>query len=157
MLFWVQAEQTLDIGRLVGTSMFTVRTRWANVKQEKVRQRDGCCGFPEHSELSEKFRSQTKDLGNRVAEIHSALNHYLVRTPLSTLNIFVNESSYPICTPQRPNGLFKNYANMTTGNSTSNFDDASRSALLAASVYRLVLLTGTKEFVPCRSSQRTVP
>lgn len=37
---------------------------------------------------------------------------------------------------------------MTTRNSTSNFDDASSSALLAATVYRLVLLTGNKQFVP---------
>jgi hypothetical protein len=35
---------------------------------------------------------------------------------------------------------------MTTGN--SSFDDASSSALLAATVYRLVLLTGNKTFVP---------
>ncbi|KAH9013652.1 hypothetical protein EDB83DRAFT_2529571, partial [Lactarius deliciosus] len=48
------------------------------------------------------------------------------------------------------NGLFKNYAD---GNSTDNFDDASSSALLAATVFRLALLTGNKKFV--REAERT--
>jgi hypothetical protein len=59
--------------------------------------------------------------------------------------VFVDESTY-LCTLQQPNGLFKNYADMPTGN--SSFDDASSSALLAATVYRLALLTGNKKFVP---------
>ncbi len=46
--------------------------------------------------------------------------------------------------PQQANGLFKNYADE---NSTDNFDDASSSALLAATVYRLALLTGDETFV----------
>jgi hypothetical protein len=45
---------------------------------------------------------------------------------------------------QQPNGLFKNYAD---DNSDRNFDDASSSALLAATVYRLDLLTGNKTFI----------
>jgi hypothetical protein len=54
---------------------------------------------------------------------------------------------------QQPNGLFKNYAdgfNNSNGNGTSNnnFDDASSSALLAATVYHLALLTGNKTFIP---------
>jgi hypothetical protein len=58
-----------------------------------------------------------------------------------------------MCTsrPQQPNGLFKNYAD---DNSTDNFDDASSSVLLAASVYRLALLTGNKKFV--REAERTL-
>ena len=46
--------------------------------------------------------------------------------------------------PQQANGLFKNYADESFNN---NFDDASSSALLAATVYRLALLTGNKKFV----------
>lgn len=53
--------------------------------------------------------------------------------------------------PQQPNGLFKNYAD---DNSTDSFDDASSSALLAATVYRLALLTGNKKFV--REAGRTL-
>jgi hypothetical protein len=45
---------------------------------------------------------------------------------------------------QQPNGLFKNYAD---DNSDRNFDDAASSALLAATVYRLDLLTGNKTFI----------
>jgi len=52
---------------------------------------------------------------------------------------------------QQPNGLFKNYAdgfNGSTNSSSGNFDDASSSALLAATVYHLALLTGNKTFIP---------
>ena len=51
------------------------------------------------------------------------------------------------CTPgpKQANGLFKNYAD---DNSTNSFYDASSSALLAATVYRLALLTGNKKSVP---------
>ncbi|KAF8263731.1 Six-hairpin glycosidase-like protein [Lactarius quietus] len=42
------------------------------------------------------------------------------------------------------NGLFKNYAD---DNSSRNFDDAASSALLAATVYRLALLTGHKTYI----------
>jgi len=100
------------------------------------------------SQFSKQFSSQVKDIGTWVTEIHSAMYPYLVRTSFPTLNDLVDESSYLACTLQQPNGLFKNYADMTTGNSTRNFDDASSSALLAATVYRLVLLTGNKQFVP---------
>ena len=48
---------------------------------------------------------------------------------------------------QQPNGLFINYAD-GSNNSNSNFDDASSSALLAATVYHLALLTGNKTFIP---------
>ena len=52
--------------------------------------------------------------------------------------------------PQQASGLFRNYAD---ANCTQNFDDASSSALLAATVYRLALLTGNKKFV--REAERT--
>ncbi|KAI9439008.1 glycoside hydrolase family 105 protein [Lactarius indigo] len=84
-------------------------------------------GTLKSSSFSRNFKGQIKDLGNWVAEIHSAM--------------------YPNL---QDNGLFKNYAD---GNSTDNFDDASSSALLAATVYRLALLTGNKKFV--REAERT--
>ena len=106
-------------------------------------------GILRRSQFSEIFRSQIiKDLGNWAAEMHSTMYPYLVRPSFYILNVFVDQSSYPICTLQQPNRLFKNYADMTTGNSTSNFDDASSSALPAATVYHFVLLTGNKMFVP---------
>ena len=47
-------------------------------------------------------------------------------------------------TLQQSNGLFTNYAD---GQSDNNFDDAASSALLAATVYRLAVLTGKTKFV----------
>ncbi|KAH9172575.1 glycoside hydrolase family 105 protein [Lactarius sanguifluus] len=66
-------------------------------------------GTLKSSSFSRNFKGQIKDLGNWVAEIHSAM--------------------YPNL---QDNGLFKNYAD---GNSTDNFDDASSSALLAATKF----------------------
>ena len=54
---------------------------------------------------------------------------------------------------QQPNGLFKNYVDGLNGN--NNFDDASSSALLAATVYHLALLTGNKTFIPQAERTRT--
>ncbi|KAI9451515.1 Six-hairpin glycosidase-like protein [Lactarius psammicola] len=76
-------------------------------------------GTLKNSYFSRNFKGQIKDLGNWVAEIHSAMYPHL-----------------------QANGLFKNYAD---GDSTDNFDDAASSALLAATVYRLALLTGNKK------------
>ncbi|KAF8274465.1 Six-hairpin glycosidase-like protein [Lactarius quietus] len=78
-------------------------------------------GTIKSSPFSKNFKSQINDLGNWIAEIHSAMYPYL-----------------------QPNGLFKNYADGTFPN---NFDDASSSALLAATVYRLALLTGNQKFI----------
>ncbi|KAI9439009.1 glycoside hydrolase family 105 protein [Lactarius indigo] len=79
-------------------------------------------GTLKSSPFSQDFSGQIQELGDWVAEIHSAMYPHL-----------------------QANGLFKNYAD---GNSTDNFDDASSSALLAATVYRLALLTGDETFIP---------
>ncbi|KAH9040722.1 glycoside hydrolase family 105 protein [Lactarius pseudohatsudake] len=84
-------------------------------------------GTLKSSPFSRDFNNQIKDLGNWVAEIHSAMYPHL-----------------------QANGLFKNYADQNYAN---NFDDASSSALLAATVYRLALLTGNKKYV--RQAERT--
>jgi hypothetical protein len=78
-------------------------------------------GTLKSSPFSRNFKNQIEDLGNWVTEIHTAMYPHL-----------------------QANGLFKNYADE---NFNSNFDDASSSALLAATVYRLALLTGNKRFV----------
>ncbi|KAH8990552.1 Six-hairpin glycosidase [Lactarius akahatsu] len=84
-------------------------------------------GTLKSSPFSRDFNNQIKDLGNWVAEIHSAMYPHL-----------------------QANGLFKNYADQNYAN---NFDDASSSALLAATVYRLALLTGNEKYV--RQAERT--
>src|SRR6201999_2063332 len=62
---------------------------------------------------------------------------------------FTDESDYRTYMLKQSNGLFNNYADGTTSNGTSNnFNDASSSALLAATVYHLALLTGNKKFIP---------
>ncbi|KAH9172576.1 glycoside hydrolase family 105 protein [Lactarius sanguifluus] len=78
-------------------------------------------GTLKSSSFSQDFSGQIQDLGDWVAEIHSAMYPHL-----------------------QANGLFKNYADRNT---TDNFDDASSSALLAATVYRLALLTGNETFI----------
>ncbi|KAH9176368.1 glycoside hydrolase family 105 protein [Lactarius sanguifluus] len=84
-------------------------------------------GTLKSSPFSHDLKNQIKDLGNWVAEIHSAMYPHL-----------------------QANGLFKNYADQNYAN---NFDDASSSALLAATVYRFALLTGNKKYV--RQAERT--
>jgi len=81
-------------------------------------------GTLSHSPYSRNFKQQIEDLGNWVVEIHNAMYPHL-----------------------QSNGLFKNYADGNASNG-DNFDDASSSALLAATVYRLALLTGNKKHVP---------
>ncbi|KAI9507406.1 Six-hairpin glycosidase [Russula earlei] len=80
-------------------------------------------GTLKQSSFSGEFQCQIRDLGNWVDEIHGAMYPHL-----------------------QSNGLFKNYADGSF-NSSRNFDDASSSALLAATVYRLALLTGNKKYV----------
>ena len=53
---------------------------------------------------------------------------------------------------QQSNNLFKNYADSTD---STNFDDAASTALLAATVYRLSLLTGTHTYLPFAERCRT--
>ncbi|KAH9059660.1 glycoside hydrolase family 105 protein [Lactarius vividus] len=106
-------------------------------------------GTLKSSSFSRHFKGQIKDLGNWIAEIHSAMYPNLVRP------LHVDASRLLMlrrwhASPQQDNGLFRNYAD---GNSADNFDDASSSALLAATVYRLALLTGNKKFV--REAERT--
>ena len=105
-------------------------------------------GTLKSSSFAGKFKSQIKDLGDWAAEIHTAMYPHLVclhQSPAPHLLIHVHAP------PQQPNGLFKNYAD---NNGTDSFDDASSSALLAATVYRLALLTGNKKFV--REAGRTL-
>ena len=97
------------------------------------------------SPFAEDFTTQIEDLGDWVAEIHGAMYPYLVR---SVPSFFSPSLKYRKLsggfTTQQSNGLFKNYVDNST-----DFDDASSSALLAATVYRLVLLTGKgSAFIP---------
>src|SRR6266702_3255854 len=105
-------------------------------------------GTLKSSPFSRNFNGQIKDLGNWVAEIHSAMYPHLVR--LHHLHPNASRLMRVHARPQQANGLFKNYADQNYAN---NFDDASSSALLAATVYRLALLTGNKGFV--REAERT--
>ena len=97
-------------------------------------------GTLKRSVYAQNFENQINDLGSWVSDIHSGMYPHLVRGPSSHRLPFVYRPM------KQPNGLFKNYAD-GRGNS-NNFDDASSSALLAATVYRLALLTGNKTFIP---------
>ena len=142
----------MGTGPLVGTLRFDVHSGWANVRQEMRGQRQECCAFSEHSGdpnflKHSKVRSKTLETGWEKYTARCIL--IWCGFPFYNSTRFVDDSSHMVLNAlQQPSGLFKNYADNTTGNSTSNFDDASSSALLAATVYRLALLTGNKTYVP---------
>ncbi|KAL4076573.1 Six-hairpin glycosidase-like protein [Scleroderma yunnanense] len=77
-------------------------------------------GTIKHSDFANSMKSQQKDLANWVQEIHSGMYLHL-------------DSS----------GLFHNYAD-----DLSTFTDASSTALLASTVYRLSLLWGVHKHLP---------
>ncbi|KAI0052773.1 hypothetical protein FA95DRAFT_1553040 [Auriscalpium vulgare] len=79
-------------------------------------------GTMKNSQFSSSFKSEIKDLGTWTSNIHSGM--------------------FPLL---QSNNLFKNYPD--DSNST-NFDDAASTALIASTVYRLALLTGTHHYIP---------
>src|SRR5487761_641411 len=101
-------------------------------------------GTHRSSQFSGMFNGQIEDLGNWVAEIHEAMYPYLVRNPPLFPALSCRPGQVDRGYAQQSNGLFVNYADELN----NNFDDAARSALLAATVHRLVLLTGKTNFVP---------
>ncbi|TBU36627.1 glycosyl hydrolase family 88-domain-containing protein [Dichomitus squalens] len=83
-------------------------------------------GTIQHSQYSKSMKSQAKDLAGWVSQIHNGIYPHLQTT-----------------------GLFKNYADDST-----SFDDASGTAILASTVYRLALLSGVHTNVPNAEKSR---
>ncbi|KAF8837158.1 hypothetical protein BDN67DRAFT_957060 [Paxillus ammoniavirescens] len=83
-------------------------------------------GTIQQSQYANSFKSQQEDLANWVQEIHHGIYPYL-------------DSS----------GLFHNYADNST-----TFLDASSTALLAGTVYRLSLLWGVHKYIPLAELSR---
>ncbi|KAI9065704.1 hypothetical protein FKP32DRAFT_1567367 [Trametes sanguinea] len=83
-------------------------------------------GTIQHSQYAKKMKNQAKDLTNWVSEIHGGIYPHL-----------------------RSNGLFGNYAD-----DSSTFDDASSTAILASTVYRLALLAGIHTHLPQAEQSR---
>ncbi|KAI0667555.1 Six-hairpin glycosidase-like protein [Trametes maxima] len=77
-------------------------------------------GTIQHSQYAKSMKNQAKDLTNWVAEIHNGIYPHL-----------------------RTNSLFGNYAD-----DSASFDDASSTAILASTVYRLALLSGIHTHLP---------
>ncbi|KAI0314932.1 Six-hairpin glycosidase-like protein [Amylostereum chailletii] len=84
-------------------------------------------GTMQDSQFSGSFKNQMKDLGNWAFEIQQAM--------------------YP---QLQSNNLFRNYAD-----EDNSFSDAASTALMAASVYRLSLLTGKHTHLPDAERSRT--
>ncbi|KAI0641706.1 Six-hairpin glycosidase-like protein [Trametes meyenii] len=88
-------------------------------------------GTIQHSQYAKSMKNQAKDLTNWVAEIHNGIYPHL-----------------------RTNSLFGNYAD-----DSAAFDDASSTAILASTVYRLALLSGIHTHLPlaeqCRKALST--
>ncbi|KAI0822092.1 Six-hairpin glycosidase-like protein [Trametes gibbosa] len=74
----------------------------------------------QHSQYAKNMKNQAKDLTNWVSEIHTGIYPHL-----------------------RTNSLFGNYAD-----DSASFDDASSTAILASTVYRLALLSGIHTHLP---------
>ncbi|KAI0660119.1 Six-hairpin glycosidase-like protein [Cubamyces menziesii] len=83
-------------------------------------------GTIQHSQYAKSMKNQAKDLTNWVSEIHGGIYPHL-----------------------RSNGLFGNYAD-----DSSTFDDASSTAILASTVYRLALLAGVHTHLPQAEQSR---
>ncbi|KAL1942282.1 hypothetical protein VTO73DRAFT_6346 [Trametes versicolor] len=77
-------------------------------------------GTIQHSQYSSNMQEQAKNLTNWVSEIHTGIYPHL-----------------------RTNSLFGNYAD-----DSSSFDDASSTAILASTVYRLAVLAGIHTHLP---------
>ncbi|CDO71771.1 hypothetical protein BN946_scf184923.g1, partial [Trametes cinnabarina] len=91
-------------------------------------------GTIQNSQYAKNMKKQAKDLSGWVSEIHGGIYPHL-----------------------RSNGLFGNYAD-----DSSTFDDASSTAILASTVYRLALLAGIHTHLPkpnkaARRSSRQPP
>ncbi|PIL32528.1 hypothetical protein GSI_05231 [Ganoderma sinense ZZ0214-1] len=84
-------------------------------------------GTIQHSQYSKKMKNQAKDLVGWVSEIHNGMYPHLQTT-----------------------SLFKNYAD-----DSASFDEASGTALLASTVYRLALLAGVHTHLPLAEKCRT--
>ncbi|RPD56883.1 hypothetical protein L226DRAFT_538351 [Lentinus tigrinus ALCF2SS1-7] len=85
-------------------------------------------GTIQHSQYAKKMKNQANDLRGWVAEIHDGIYPHLQTT-----------------------GLFTNYAD-----DGSTFDDASGTAILASTVYRLALLEGVHTHLPAAEKSRSV-
>ncbi|KAI0367867.1 hypothetical protein BV20DRAFT_529608 [Pilatotrama ljubarskyi] len=83
-------------------------------------------GTIQNSQYAKNMKKQAKDLTNWVSEIHDGIYPHL-----------------------RTNGLFGNYAD-----DSSSFDDASSTAILASTVYRLALLAGVHTHLPQAETSR---
>ena len=98
---------------------------------------------------TQNFEINISDLGSWVSEIHGGMYPRLVR------NLIIHPLPFTYRPMQQPNGLFRNDAdgfNNKNSNSNNNFDDASSSALLAATVCYLARITGNET---CISPSRT--
>lgn len=100
-------------------------------------------GTIQRSPFANSFKSQQNDLAHWVHEIHGAMYSHIVR-PISK----------PVCQnvsspDQNFNGLFHNYADNNT-----TFYDASSTALLASTVYRLSLLGNIHIYIPLAEQVR---
>ncbi|KAG6848236.1 hypothetical protein H0H93_002035 [Arthromyces matolae] len=82
-------------------------------------------GTYQNSQFSNTLKSQQNDLASWVLEIHAAMYPHLD----STTNLFTNYADQPVT-------------------ASGNFYDASSTALLASTVYRLSLIRGTHTYLP---------
>ena len=101
-------------------------------------------GTIQRSQFAPHMKSQQNDLVSWVAGIHSGIYPHLVRPHLRSCG-----PPLTYVRAQQTTGLFNNYAD-----DSSTFADASGTALLAASVYRLALMAGVHTHLPAAEKSR---
>ncbi|KAA1476436.1 hypothetical protein DENSPDRAFT_511437 [Dentipellis sp. KUC8613] len=104
-------------------------------------------GTMQNSQYAKSFKNEMNDLANWAFQIQGGMYRNLVR-PASLPFTPILSSTFrgPILTRlQQSNNLFKNYADSSD---SGNFDDASSTAIMAATVYRLSLLANKHTYLP---------
>lgn len=107
----------------------------------------------QHSEYANTMKNEQKDLANWVKEIHVAMYSNLVRYLSPSLSTALASCQTLTKTKQDSTNIFTNYADRPI-TSQGNFYDASSTALLASTVYRVSLLWNDHSHLPVAERTR---
>jgi hypothetical protein len=103
----------------------------------------------QNSEFADVLQTEQDDLTSWVKEIHAAMYPFLVSYKPFLTMLFMPRSVLQ----DSKTSLFPNYASQPVPSST-NFLDASSTALLASTVYRLSFLRGEHTYLPLAEKSR---
>jgi hypothetical protein len=107
-------------------------------------------GTIQNSEFADTLQTEQNKLTSWIKEIHAGMYPFLVSYHTAFLCILFTPRS---ALQDSNTGLFLNYASQPL-TSSPNFLDASSTALLASTVYRLSLLRGEHAYIPLAEKSR---